>query len=296
MSIFEVGVIGTGRLGGALALALSRKGYRIKQLIGRDREKARQLADSIFPHPEVLSANSFEEISVDLLFIATQDSEIQTVAEKLANELEQMPFVYHTSGSRSADSLNALREGGYDVASFHPLVSVSDAKTGADAFDGAYFCLDGDPEALKIARIIVGDLGGKAFSIDSKQKALYHASAVLACGHLVSLFSVAEEALSKCGLNESQAREILVPLVKSTTNNLAIQSPSAALTGPFARADIETVKLHIDTLSENLGAEKLKIYLQLGLQSLAILKSDDKTAERAKDLRSLLTEKLTSSN
>ena len=63
---------------------------------------------------------------------------------------------------------------------------------------------------MKIAEKLVTDLGGKSFSIETKYKTLYHASAVTACGHLVALLDVAFEMLSKCGLDEENCKGNLV--------------------------------------------------------------------------------------
>ena len=42
-------------------------------------------------------------------------------------------------------------------------------------------------KAVEAAKKIVDALGGKSFSIETKYKTLYHASAVTACGHLVAV-------------------------------------------------------------------------------------------------------------
>jgi predicted short-subunit dehydrogenase-like oxidoreductase (DUF2520 family) len=147
------------------------------------------------------------------------------------------------------------------------LVSVSDAARGARNFAGAYFCVEGERRAVALGKIIVRRLGGKSFSIETKHKTLYHAAAVTAAGHLVALFDAAIEMLSACGLGERAARETLIPLVRSTLENLETQSPSEALTGTFSRADVETFRRHLRALAENVSEEALEIYLQLGARS-----------------------------
>ncbi|NJM52235.1 MAG: DUF2520 domain-containing protein [Blastocatellia bacterium] len=268
MNIFDVTIIGVGRLGGALALALSEKGYRIRELVSRDREKAEEIAKLITPKPTILSDSELEKVSASVIFISTQDSEIQTVADELAEKLENLPFVFHTSGSRSSKILSRLSDEGFEVASFHPLVSFSDSINSVKNFKDAYICVEGDSEAVLIARQIVIDLGGNSFSIEPKYKTLYHASAVTACGHLVALLSVAIEMLSKCGLEQDQAKAILLPLIKSTINNLSTQTPAEALTGTFARADVGTLQEHLKTLRENVSDEMLDVYLCLAVGRL----------------------------
>jgi predicted short-subunit dehydrogenase-like oxidoreductase (DUF2520 family) len=231
----------------------------------------------------ILDENELDKISTDIVFITTQDSEIENVAQNLAQVVENKPIVFHTSGSLSSEILQSLKEKGCKVASFHPLVSISEAKIGAERFKDSYFCLEGDEEAVNIGKQIVTDLQGNAFSIETKYKTLYHASAVMACGHFVALFSKSIEMLSKCGLSAEKSQEILLPLVKSTVENLQIQSPNEALTGTFARGDVEILHKHISSINENLPNEILDIYLKLGEVSLKLSKADkEKIAEMEK--------------
>ena len=290
MSIFDVTIIGVGRLGGALALALSKKGYLIRELVTRNGEKAEKIAKLITPKPIILSDNELEKITSSVIFIATQDSEIADVSEDLANKLENLPFVFHTSGSRSSKILRRLSNEGCEVASFHPLVSFSDSINSADNFKDAYICVEGDSEAVLIAQQIVSDLGGKHFSIEPKYKTLYHASAVTACGHLVALLSVAIEMLAKCGLEKQQAQEILLPLVKSTINNLSTQTPAESLTGTFARADVQTLQEHLKTLRETVSDEMLDVYLLLGSQSLELARQNGVSEDAIRAMKEILSE------
>lgn len=138
---------------------------------------------------------------------------------------------------------------------------------------------------MKIGETIATDLGGRPFSIDTKFKTLYHAAAVTACGHLVALFDSAVEMMTKCGLSPEQAKDILMPLVMSTVQNLSEQSTSAALTGTFARADIETFTRHLTALNENVSDDLLETYLLLGERSLELAAKQGVSAERIDKLR-----------
>lgn len=285
----KIAIIGAGRLGGALALALSKKGYQIQQLISRRKGKAQKIAGLLAPaEPEILQTDELEKISSEIIFITTPDSEIQSVAENLAEKLKHKPFVFHTSGALSSDILQSLRLVGCPVASLHPLVSISDSRLGAGRFKDAFFCIEGDKKACELAGQIVARLEGKSFSIASKFKTLYHASAVMASGHLVALFSGAIEALTACGLNESEAQEILFPLVKSTIENLSAQTPAQALTGTFARADVETLKRHLETLRQNVSPEIMAIYLQLGARSLELAGRQGASEKKLAEMKKLL--------
>ena len=110
-----------------------------------------------------------------------------------------------------------------------------------------------------------------------------------ACGHLVALVDVAIEMLTKCGLDETAAQKVLLPLIKSTVENLAEQKTAAALTGTFARADLETMDRHLETLRENVSAEALEVYLQLGNRSLHLAEVQGADAEKLEKMRNKIS-------
>lgn len=285
----KISIIGIGRLGGALAIALAEKGFEIENLIVRgESENARKVAKIIKSEPHILTASELDKISSDAIFITTQDAEIETIAARLARKLKNKPFVFHASGSLSSEVLSELKTIGCAVASVHPLAAFSESVLGARRFADAFFCVEGDDEAVEKAKEIVAHLGGKSFSIETKYKTLYHASAVTASGHLVALFDVALEMFQNCGLEEAQAREILLPLVKSTIENLQTQTTASALTGTFARADVETLQRQIITLSETVSAEAFTVFLQLGLRSLHLARLQNANEEKLAEMRAAI--------
>jgi predicted short-subunit dehydrogenase-like oxidoreductase (DUF2520 family) len=264
----EVTIIGAGKLGGALAIALSSKGFQIQNLVVRNTGKIEKVIPEITPSPNVLTSGELKKISSKIIFITTQDAEIKKIAEKLAGNLRSVqPIVFHCSGALSSEILQPLKALGCHTASFHPLVSISDPLLGVKRFKGAYFCVEGDTIAVRLAKKIADALEGKSFSIKTELKTLYHASAVTACGHLIALIDVALEMLQKCGLDKLKAQEILLPLIKSTVENLESQPLSEALTGPFARADRETFEKHLQAFENQIPPLAQYIYLSLAERS-----------------------------
>lgn len=271
-----------------MALALEQCGYEIKNVVSRSRESADRLASQLaFAKPDVfeienLSGFMFSEI----VLIAVPDPEIESVAGKLSrlSPLKQTVFL-HTSGALSSQILQSLQAGGGKTGSLHPLVSVSDARLGAEKFAGAYFCLEGDPAAVQVSEKIVAALAGNSFSIATEYKSLYHAAAVMSAGHLVALFDLATETLAECGLEQAAAQKILLPLVRSTLENLEQQAPSAALTGTFARADLETMEKHLAALANK---SALEVYVKLGLRSLRLAAEHGADAEKIAAMQNIL--------
>lgn len=281
----KITIIGVGRVGGALALALSGKGFEIENLIVRNDRTANKICEFIEPKPKISTLEEVSEISSEIVFITTQDFEIENAAQKLAGKIKNSkPLVFHTSGSLSSEILKPLRENGCLTGSIHPLVSLSDAVLGAERFADSYFCVEGDAGAVETARKIVEKLGGNPFTIETKHKILYHASAVTACGHLVALIDAAIEMLSKCGLDADSAKKTLLPLIKSTVENLEVQSTAEALTGTFARADVKTFEKHLAALDESVSGEAKAIYLQLGARSAHLAERQGANAENLSEI------------
>ncbi len=276
-----VSIIGVGRVGGAIALALDNKGYKINNLISRSLENANVIAKQTSSKPNMCNLSELKDFSTDIVFISTQDSEIDNVVEELKHKtFHKNTYVFHTSGSLSSVVLNELKANNCIVGSIHPLISISDSHLGVKRFGDAYFCVEGDLEAVGLAKEIVKDLGGKAFTIDAKYKSLYHASAVMACGHIVALIDASMEMLQICGLDSDSSKEVLMPLIKSTIKNLEEQKNSEALTGTFARGDLATLEKHIETIGDNSSDEILELYLNLGERSLRLAKEQGIAEEK----------------
>jgi predicted short-subunit dehydrogenase-like oxidoreductase (DUF2520 family) len=285
--MISVSIIGPGRVGGALAIALPKEKYLIDQIIGRGPIDQDHTA---FTHAR--SVAGLQEISLvdsDVIFITTGDENIRTVSRYLVSRVKKGSFVFHTSGALTSTVMDSLAAAGCYIGSIHPLVSISKPELGPTRFPNAFFCIEGDPPAIEMAYSIVADLGGHPFTIATKFKTLYHAAAVMACGHLVALFDSSVEVLTHCGLTPERSKEILLPLVASTVENLGQQSTSSALTGTFGRADIETFSRHLTTLNENVSDNLLEIYLLLGERSLELASREGVNAERIDSLRAKMS-------
>ena len=281
----SVSIVGLGRVGGAIALSLSPDRYLVENLVVSPSFDPAAYAESLPSSTVIKTLDAFSELNSDIIFITTQDAHIVFAAQQLAKKITGSPLVFHTSGSYPSSILADLKNAGCKTGSIHPLVSISKPELGPERFRGAFFCIEGESAAVEMGRRIVDDLGGRPFTIDTKFKTLYHASAVTACGHLVALLDAAVEMMTKCGLSADESKNILMPLVTSTVQNLNEQSPAEALTGTFARADIETFTRHLTALNENVSEDLLEIYLLLGERSLELAAKQGVSPERIDTLR-----------
>jgi predicted short-subunit dehydrogenase-like oxidoreductase (DUF2520 family) len=267
--------------------------------VARHLSHARRAAGLISQDTQALSVTRLDSLPLsDLILITTPDDAIETTSACLASSIAntgrkgQSRVALHCSGALSSDILSRLRDAYFSVGSMHPLVSISDPLQGAELLRGAYYCVEGDAAAVRLARKVVRDLEGQSFSINRKDKALYHAAAVMASGHMVALFDIALEMLARCGLTEKRAQAVLLPLVESTLKNLSARDPSHALTGTFARADTATMRRHLDALRSGAPADALAAYRLLGRRSLRLAEKIGVDAEALKEIRRVLEEKV----
>lgn len=209
-------VVGSGRAGGALALALDRAGWDVVEPVGRG-DDLRSAAEG-----------------VDLLVIATPDGAIAEVAAAVTPVATTV--VAHLAGSRGLDVLGAHPR----AAALHPLVALPDAETGARRLAaGAWFAVAGDPLIAQV----VADLDGHSFTVADEDRTRYHAAAVIASNHLVALLGQVER-VAPAGVPLAA----FLDLVRGTVDNVAALGAAAALTGPVARGDWATVDRHLAAL------------------------------------------------
>ncbi len=286
--IYAISIIGAGRMGTALGLALKAAGFQIQIVVAKRPARARRAARTIGGGALGLSADQLSQLSSTqinrlrdstLILIATPDDAIAAVARQLAAIFKSdglkrpslaARVALHTSGALSADVLKPLRRAGFAIGSMHPLISVSESRAGAGALAQAFFSVEGDPAAVLAARSVVRHLGAQSFVIESRYKSLYHGAAVMSSPHVVALFDMAREMLGRCGVSSGRARQVLLPLMRSTIENLSKQKPEVALTGTFKRGDAATARKHIEAITAANLPDILGTYLLLGERSIEL--------------------------
>ena len=209
----RIAVVGPGRVGVPLAAALDEAGLVVEGPLGR----------GATPAP------------CDAVVLCVPDAEIPAAAEAVAGAA---PLVGHTSG---ATPLAALAPATAERFGLHPLQTFAPGAR-PETIKGAGAAVAGStPRALDFAVSLARRLGMTPFEIDDEGRAAYHAAASLASNFLVTLQAAAESIAGGAGLEPSEARALLVPLLRRTVENLAELGPEGALTGPIARGDHATV-------------------------------------------------------
>jgi predicted short-subunit dehydrogenase-like oxidoreductase (DUF2520 family) len=200
----RLAIVGRGRLGTALADALTRAGYDVSGPFGRGADGG----------------------GADAVLLCVPDAEIASAASFVAPG----PLVGHCSGASGLGELTP-----HEAFSLHPLMTVT--ADGAE-FAGAGAAIAGStPRALGFAAELAAALGMRGVEVAERDRAAYHAAASIASNFLVTLEAAAERIAADVGLERGQ----LAPLVRATVENWARLGPDRALTGPVARGDEATI-------------------------------------------------------
>lgn len=248
----SVAIIGPGRIGQAMGRLLAQSHIPIAFMSGRHPAAARRAVRFIgMGIPTGLADSRLQTASV--LLIATSDSAIATVARELAKpakgtEAWRGKVVLHTCGSLPSAVLRPLKLCGAAIGSLHPYQTVPSPQAGVRNLPGSFWAIEGDPQALRVAREWVRRLDGVPFSIRPQQKTLYHLSAFLVCPTLVTLMAQAEGLLKQSGVPSRIARPMLRQFVVETAKNFVDLGAVRALTGPAVRGDWATIHRHLAAL------------------------------------------------
>jgi predicted short-subunit dehydrogenase-like oxidoreductase (DUF2520 family) len=264
-----VAIVGPGRLGTALALALKRGGYKVSEIVFRNgstsRRAARQLAGNLRAQT---SSSSEARLDADLIWFCVADRDIATVASVLAPKTQwKGRTAFHSSGALTSDELDVLRQRGATVASVHPLMTF--VRGSIPALKNVPFAVEGDAAAARLARRIARDLGGEAFPIRKRDKVIYHAWGAFASPLLIALLVSAEQVGRAAGLSVVQARKRMLPIVRQSIANYSALGPAKAFSGPLVRGDVEIVRQHLKALRSVPMAED--VYLALANAAIKLL-------------------------
>ena len=282
MSQPRVTIIGAGRMGQGLGLALKRRGYKVVLVSRTPRD--------VTP-PLMLHQGSRAEATAgaELVLIATPDDAIGQVAAELAAEgaISRDQVVLHLSGLLDRNALLPLEETGAGCGSFHPLQSVAEAGTAAERLKGAYVGIEGDDRALVAAERLANTLRMIPVRIPAAAKPAYHAGAAFVANYTVALVGVAERLARAAGVPDEIAARIYLPLLGGAVANLNTLGPAGSLTGAVRRGDEQTIRAHLKALS----GEDRTLYRTVSRAAIALAREAGLSESAAKRVDEALDQK-----
>jgi len=228
-----VALVGPGRAGVTVTAALAAAGWAVAAVAGRTVGAASTREAAVRLHAP---ARSVAEVAdgADVVIVATPDGVIDAAAAALAPAVAPDALVLHLSGARGLDALAAVPA---RRACLHPLQALPTVELGLRRLPGSWAAVAGDAEVEALAR----QLGLRPFVLADSDRPAYHAAATIASNHLVAL-------LGQVARTAPAPLEAFLPLVRATVDNVEAIGPTAALTGPVARGDVDTVRAHLRAL------------------------------------------------
>lgn len=211
-------VIGTGRAGSSLEVALRRAGWDARAALHHDDDLERAGA------------------GCDLLVLAVPDAAVTAVARRVTPVAGTV--VAHLAGSLGPDAVLPHPR----RAAVHPVVALPDPASGADRLVGAWFAVAGDP----LADEVVAALSGRAFAVSDEDRPAHHAACAMAANHTTALLGMVERVTSGVGLPLAPYTDLAAGALAA----VAERGPALALTGPVARGDWDTIATHLSVLAE----------------------------------------------
>jgi predicted short-subunit dehydrogenase-like oxidoreductase (DUF2520 family) len=255
----NVGVIGAGRVGTALAVALRRAGHRIAGASAVS-DVSRRRIEKFLPGVPVLQPAEVIT-AADLVLLTVPDDALGALVAGLAVTGAPLAgrMLLHASGRHGLGVLEpAVRLGALPLA-VHPVMTFTGRPDDVDRLAGISFGVTA-PEVLRpAAEVLVMEMGGEPVFIAEPDRALYHAALAGAANHLVTQVVQAQDLLALAGVR--QPARMLAPLLSAALDN-ALRLGDAALTGPVARGDAETVADHLQALRAH-APEALPAYLAM---------------------------------
>jgi predicted short-subunit dehydrogenase-like oxidoreductase (DUF2520 family) len=256
-------LVGPGRAGTAVALALRDAGWRPVAVAGRspDAPSATRLAarlDAPTAPVETVARGA------SLVVLATPDASIDDAARAIVPALVDGALVIHLAGARGLDALAPIAETRPNVqaGALHPLQTLPEGADGS-TLAGAWAAVAGPDTVGELALA----LGLRPFRVDDAHRARYHAAACVASNHLVALLGQVERLAAAADV----PLEAFAPLVRATVDNVFEHGPRASLTGPVARGDTATVAAHLRAVP----ADEHDAYRALAREAHRLSERDD---------------------
>jgi predicted short-subunit dehydrogenase-like oxidoreductase (DUF2520 family) len=255
----RVGVVGAGRVGTALAVALGRAGHDVTAVSAVSDASIRRIEQrlpgvAIRQPPEVVA-------SADLVLMTVPDDVLPGLVAGLAatGAAVEGRLIAHASGRHGLGVLDPVVRAGALPLALHPVMTFTGRPDDIDRLAGISFGVTAPDPLRPVAEALVVEMGGEPVFIAEEQRDLYHAALASGANYLVTLVVQASDLLRDAGV--THPARMLGPLLSAALDN-ALRLGDAALTGPVARGDADTVASHVNALRAD-APEALPAYLAL---------------------------------
>lgn len=227
-------IIGSGNVAWNLANALFYKGFKIVQIMSRNLQNAKILAEKLNSD----FTDNLDNIAIaDIYLICTSDNAIESVAEKLQNKV-----LVHCSGSVSIDILRKYTE---KCGVLYPLYSFK--KHNEIDFNKIPLLIEASDDLIfRKLNEIAEKLTNYVVKVNSEQRLNLHISAVFINNFVNHIFYLSQKIAQISEIDQN----LLLPLLMQTCQINGNSDFFAQQTGPARRFDDNTTLKHFEILNK----------------------------------------------
>ena len=235
-AVKDIVLIGTGHAATVLGRLFRQRGYRIRQVFGRDRAAATELALEL--DAEAVTSTAGISRSGDLCLVAISDAALYRIADWMPRL--SMP-VAHTAGSVPIDVLTRLSS---DYGVLYPLQSL---RRNQPEIPEIPFLVEGNNRDMEhLLRAVARNLSGMVSHAGEEERRRMHLAAVFTSNFFNHLCVLAEDFCAQEGIDF----RMLLPLLEETVTRMETERPGNLQTGPALRGDQPTIDRHLEILRE----------------------------------------------
>ncbi|MGB0723179.1 MAG: Rossmann-like and DUF2520 domain-containing protein [Gammaproteobacteria bacterium] len=270
-AMLGLNIIGCGKVGRVLGRLWSEAGLcAVESVCNRSLESASEAVEFMGAGGAVADIGEMSRAPVWM--IAASDRALAQIWTELIESgcLRPGDIVFHCSGAvASSVLLEPAAAVPVSVGSLHPVKTFPVAEDAVTSFAGTWCALEGDPGALAWMTEAVRRIEGAPFTIDARDKVLYHAALVMVCNNLTALIGAGLDLLDRAGVDADRGTRIVAPIVRETLENALRLGPVDSLTGPVVRGEEAVIEAQLRRL-ETLDPFQAELYRVLGRQALKL--------------------------
>ena len=262
----EIGLIGPGRVGQALATLLPVEKYTVGPILSSTLTSARRATRLMERGVPTADPKAFA--SSNVILVTVPDREIVAVADRLARQ----PFslarkvVLHTSGVRDTADLAALTNRGAAVGSMYPLCIFQRPLL---SFAGVHFAVEGDSTATNTARKLIRDLDGEFQLVNAEQKLHHCIAKSIASDLLTGLIEQAVSEMVAGGFSRRRGLQAVSRVLEDATADFGRSSRNSR-PGPLLQGDTEGLRNCLEDLAR-LDPYTAREYRRAAIHTLQVL-------------------------
>ena len=268
--VIEVGLVGPGRVGRALAELLPAESFRLGPVLSSSLTSARRAVRVMRRGSPAAGPEDFATCPV--ILIAVPDAAVEVTALRLSKtEFSwKKKIVLHSSGIFDSSVLEPLGRRGASVGSMHPLYVFQRRSV---SLAGVHFTVEGNPSAVNVARKLIRAFDGEFQVVRPEDKVHHSIATTLVADFATGLLEAAVGQMVAGGFSRKRALGAINRLLEVSLEDYE-RSGRSSRPGPLLQGNTEAVRRHLETLRAD-DPELANTYRHAAKGTLAFLHRDD---------------------